>query len=107
MPKYLGEAPVDVATHPEFKSLTPADWATLFITKFGGIDGAHHKDWVLDQVARILNGTPVAVTQAKWDDGQCEYRFVTGKPGKAYLEWRESLKDAETGEDYYDEGIAP
>jgi hypothetical protein len=24
------------------------------IVRYGGIDGAHHKDWVLDQVVRIL-----------------------------------------------------
>lgn len=26
------------------------------IRKYGGIDGAHHKQWVLDQVVRCLNG---------------------------------------------------
>jgi hypothetical protein len=26
------------------------------IIRFGGIDGGHHKQWVLDQVARVLTG---------------------------------------------------
>jgi len=26
------------------------------IEQYGGIDGAHHKDWLLDQLARILTG---------------------------------------------------
>lgn len=26
------------------------------ITKFGGEDGGHHKQWVLDQVIRIVKG---------------------------------------------------
>jgi hypothetical protein len=24
--------------------------------EFGGIDGAHHKDWVIDQMVRVLSG---------------------------------------------------
>lgn len=24
--------------------------------KYGGIDGAHHKDWVIDQMVRVLAG---------------------------------------------------
>ena len=30
--------------------------ALLIIVRFGDIDGAHHKTWVIDQVARILSG---------------------------------------------------
>ena len=63
--KYLGEFPVDVATHPEYSKYTQADWAMLFIGKYGKIDGGHHKTWVLDQVARILKGTPAVVVQAR------------------------------------------
>ena len=54
------------------------------IEQYGGIDGAHHKDWVLDQVARILLG-------------------------EGYEAWVVDLKSGEDGpETYgYDEGIAP
>jgi len=30
--------------------------ALELIVRFGGIDGSHHKDWVIDQVVRILTG---------------------------------------------------
>lgn len=54
------------------------------ILQYGGIDGAHHKDWVIDQVVRILTGDE-------------------------YEEWVKAAKDGEDGPDTYDwdEGIAP
>lgn len=54
------------------------------IEQYGGIDGAHHKDWLLDQLARILTG-------------------------EGYEAWVVELKSGEDGpETYsYDEGIAP
>lgn len=60
------------------------DIVTL-IGSFGGIDGAHHKQWVLDQVLRKLLGA------------------------RGYTKW---LKDHNAGEDgpntySWDEGIAP
>lgn len=108
---YLGTTPVDVATHATFASWTAAEWAMLFVEKYGQIDGSHHKTWVLDQVSRILKGTPVIVTEARWSDGQAEYRFETGEPSQAYLAWVDDMLGA-TGEDGereygYDEGIAP
>ncbi len=30
-----------------------------FIVKYSGIDVAHHKDWVLDQVVRMLTDCPM------------------------------------------------
>lgn len=30
--------------------------ALMVVIEFGGIDGAHHKQWVLDQVLRCLAG---------------------------------------------------
>lgn len=32
------------------------DAATDLIVRYGGIDGAHHKQWVLDQVLRVFRG---------------------------------------------------
>jgi len=54
------------------------------IAKYGSADGAHHKDWVLDQVARELAG-----------DG--------------YEQLVKNAKNGEDGPDTYswDEGIAP
>lgn len=54
------------------------------IERFGGIDGEHHKTWVIDQVVRHLLG----------DD---------------YEQWVVEMKDGEDGPETYDwdEGIPP
>jgi hypothetical protein len=110
---YLGEFDVDLSQSP-FKDYTPADWAMYFVGSYGQIDGDHHKAWVLDQVARILKGTPVIVKQARWDRGggdtEEDFRVQTGEPSKAYLDWvEEMLGDEVDGEREYDyeTGIAP
>lgn len=54
--------------------------AAELIERFGQIDGAHHKTWVIDQVQRILLG-------------------------EHYDEWRDAYEA--DGEYSYDEGIAP
>ncbi len=52
--------------------------------KYGGIDGDHHKMWVIDQMVRVLTGD-------------------------AYDTWVKEYKDGEDGPDTYEwsEGIAP
>lgn len=54
------------------------------IEQYGGIDGGHHKQWVLDQVARALLGG-------------------------GYREWVIAMKAGEDGPETYewDEGIPP
>lgn len=54
------------------------------ISRYGGIDGGHHKQWVLDQAARALTGDQ-------------------------YEEWARQQRDGEDGPDTYewDEGIPP
>ena len=32
------------------------DKAIELAVQYGGIDGAHHKDWVIDQMVRVLAG---------------------------------------------------
>ena len=58
--------------------------ALSLISKYGGIDGGHHKQWVLDQVVRILTGDN-------------------------YMAWVADAKDGEDGPNTYrwDEGISP
>lgn len=105
MEGYLGEFDDPFSEYREF---TPVDWALTYIGSYGQIDGDHHKAWVLDQVSRILHGTPVIVKVAKWSNGHFEHRFTTGEPSEAYLEWVESMKLDENGEEYwYMEGTAP
>lgn len=58
--------------------------AALEIAHSGGIDGAHHKQWVIDQMVRALTGDK-------------------------YDEWVKEHKAGDDGPDTYDwdEGIAP
>lgn len=58
--------------------------ALVLIERFGGIDGEHHKQWVLDQIARVLTGN-------------------------RYPRWVVEMKAGEDGPNTYswDEGIAP
>ncbi len=103
MKEFLGEEVIDISKS-EFKTWTIQEWALMYIEYYGGFDGAHHKDWVLDQVVRILHGTPVIVSEASWSNGHSEYRYNTGEPSKEYLEWVELM---EMGGSEYSEGIAP
>lgn len=38
--------------------------------RYGGIDGAHHKTWVIDQMVRALTGDKYDVLVAKAKDGE-------------------------------------
>jgi hypothetical protein len=44
--------------------------ALRIIGRFGGIDGAHHKQWVLDQVVRVLEGPDYATWVTKQTAGE-------------------------------------
>ena len=63
---------------------TPTEQALGVIRRYGGIDGEHHKQWVLDQVVRILTG-------------------------EGYPQWVREQCDGEDGPETYgwDAGIAP
>ena len=64
--------------------------------RFGGIDGDHHKAWVIDQIVRALCGCKVGA------DG-------TREPTAEYLKLVAEAKDGEDGPDTYgwDEGTPP
>lgn len=105
MEDYLGQFDVDIKD-TEFKDYTKENWALYFIERYGQIDGDHHKLWVLDQVARILNGVPVIVKQARWKNGHKEYRvWLHPHPTEAYSDW--VMMMVEGGEYEYNLGIAP
>lgn len=106
---YLGETLVkrpDLL--PEFAGWTTKDWALKYIEMYGGIDGEHHKAWVLDQVARILNGAIIEVSQAKWDNGHSEFRYRVLENDDYHM-WVAKVRSGEDGpETYsYEVGIAP
>lgn len=108
MSNYIGETPVTIS-ESEYKDYTPSDWALLWIEMYSGIDGSHHKQWLVDQTSRILKGTTVELSIAKWDDGTVDERFTLGEPTKAYHDWVKQYEDGEDGPDTYsyDCGVAP
>jgi len=57
---------------------TEAAQALEIISRYGGIDGAHHKQWVLDQVVRCLTG-------GAYDDWV--RRQKAGEDGPESYEW--------------------
>jgi len=102
---YKGETEVTDWAGTPFEGYKTLDWIKYFINEYGGFDGAHHKDWVLDQVMRIAYGTPVIVTKAVWDgEGYHDenWRVNTGEPSKGYVMYVDQF---EAGE--YDCGVAP
>jgi len=40
------------------------------IFEFGGIDGGHHKQWLLDSIVRELAGDSYEQWVAKWNNGE-------------------------------------
>lgn len=49
--------------------------------QFGGVDGAHHKDWVIDQMVRILAGDrydQIVRDACNGEDGPESYTWETG-----------------------------
>ena len=103
MKGYLGEFDVDLAK-TKYWLWGKEEWAIFWIGMYGQIDGDHHKLWVIDQVMRILQGTKVIVSEARWENGHKEYRFVlTDSPSKVY----ENFVDQYEKEDDWDTGIAP
>lgn len=119
--KYLGTEVLDVSETP-YKDYSRFDWAMYFIEGYGQIDGSHHKDWVMDQVARIYNGVEIEIKVARWDCGLEEYRVNLLEPNNEYNNWVLKMQGYiesdeglvmpldEDGEEEcysYDEGIAP
>lgn len=108
---YLGETELTSLVGTPFEHYTKADWVLYYVSGAGQCDGGHHKQWVLDQISRIINGTKIIVKVAKWDNHADEYRVSTGEPSRKYLKWVEMMRgEKDHNGDYeydYDEGICP
>jgi len=52
MEKYLGETKQDISK-TKYAMYNKSDWTMIWIEMYSGIDGSHHKDWLIDQIARI------------------------------------------------------
>lgn len=78
-------------------------------SSYGGIDGDHHKAWIIDQMVRVLTGSPFEVSAIH--SGADGRRFTHEKLGESE-EYRDFVKQYEEGEDGpytfdWDTGIAP
>ena len=82
--------------------------ALEFAIKYGGIDGAHHKDWVIDQMVRALTGCPMLTGETTPVHGK-SYTYAYQGESDEYLKLVADACDGEDGPDTYswDEGIAP
>ncbi len=69
-------------SHKQNKTLEQKriDKALELILRYGGIDGSHHKDWVIDQTVRILLGTKKEYN--KWVKKACD-----GEDGPNTYDW--------------------
>lgn len=66
--------------------LTGPDLALAYIERYGGIDGSHHKQWVLDQVVRALHFSP-RVTRDATDSQGTPYTYLEQGESDSYIEW--------------------
>ena len=73
----------------------------LHYAEDGQYDGAHHKQWVIDQMVRALTGCPYETVSALDYQG-APYAYQAQGESPAYLEWLWDDVDAEKWQ-----GIAP
>jgi len=108
MEGYLGDKLIPVAQTP-YAGYSKEDWILYWIGSYGQIDGSHHKQWLIDQVAQICNGVEIIIKQASWSNGQTEWRISLGDENDPYKKWVHQMKVNEDGEEEYDydTGVAP
>lgn len=89
----------------------PVGDALAEIMRSGGVDGAHHKQWTLDRIVRILTESPMVPMVNNHTANGVPYHFEDYGEGPGYLAWvKEYEGDPADPENYYgdwDRGIAP
>jgi len=108
MEGYLGEKVVEKDETP-FSRYTQLDWIGYFIDHYGGIDGSHHKQWLLDLTMRLCHNAPVRIKLAQWADetGKIiheEWRPEVLDPEDSYEGW---ISEREANGDDWDRGTPP
>lgn len=87
---------------------TCIDKALYIACRYGGVDGAHHKMWVIDQMVRALVGCPEVIKTADFNGHP--YTFSCQDETPEYKELIRKWCQSDEGEDdyyYWDIGIAP
>lgn len=76
--------------------------------RYSQIDGAHHKDWAIDQMVRALTGCPIEHKDTK-DYNDVPYSYEYQGESDEYKKFVQEHNDGEDGPDTYswDTGIAP
>ncbi|MDO8584685.1 MAG: hypothetical protein Q7R85_01010 [bacterium] len=86
------------------------DKALKIAVESGGVDGEHHKAWVIDQMVRELTGCPTVQRKSPfpWADGKKHVIDTLGE-SKEYLKLVREAREGEDGPKTYDwdTGIAP
>lgn len=78
-------------------------------TIYSGIDGSHHKMWTIDQIVRVLTGSPLEKSPVRIDSRGNSYTYDFLGESDAYSAFVTNYCDGEDGPDTYswDAGIAP
>lgn len=84
------------------------DKAISLAVEYGGIDGDHHKKWVIDQMIRVLTFCPT-IKITKNDCNGCPYTYDTLGESKEYKTVIKNACFGEEGPNTYswDIGIPP
>lgn len=84
------------------------DTALDYALRYGGIDGAHHKMWVIDQMVRALTACPLVLAVAK-DSNQEAYEYERQGASEEYQWLIQEHQDGADGPNTYgwDEGTPP
>ena len=88
----LDKTTINTSIHKDFKKYGQLEWIALWVEMYGGFDGSHHKNWVLDQVMRIAKGTKVIVEKIQFENGKSEYLYSLDEPSKEYSDWLEEME---------------
>ena len=82
--------------------------ALSIATDLGSVDGAHHKQWVIDQMVRALTGCPTVQKTAIDCNGK-PYSYEAQGESDDYRAWVHFAKAGQDGPNTYDwdEGIPP
>lgn len=76
--------------------------------QYGSIDGAHHKQWVIDQALRIITKCPERLVENVDEQGR-RYTYTVLGESRAYNDFVARYEAGDDGELSYewDEGRAP
>lgn len=80
------------------------DKALEIAHRYGGIDGGHHKEWVVDQMVRALTGCPIVTATSSDANGE-NYEYETQGESEEYHTFLRDFAEGEDGPHTYSWGI--